>query len=1110
MFHKAFRSALSLLLAFCLLLGIGANGLVIAVDMSTRTDSNVIDYVSLGASNTNGYGHRGYLPAEVTEDPLAASKANLNTYGYERAPQNAYPAQIAAALEALTGQEVELHQLAISSMRTEEVSILLDDSWDGDAYTEWRFTGGQKWFEIALPGGIDALRAAYRDAITDAEVITVDVGWNNFGVYAFNNVKSILSNGTYWKAPEWDALLDKSEQEYYETIKAFALDYLTSEAEMDDPALAEKFDMIADVLAYATMGACYHFDVIMGKIYELNPNATVVAINIQNLADGLVVEFEGKTIELGDLYGDLIKMVDLYRASECPYADRFYFADAGDVSTYLDEIVSWDGDPTTLTDDMKDCFDMYDDSLYVRSIVEYMMVGQALSGVFKSVRDMAAANGLSIFADDEFYTYVFALDMAWLEGVDLSKLDLQNPDTDLERYGAALSKHLVNLRAQNYDAYDYAFAAVIEGLEAQKANVEAQKAAAEAQLAQATDPAVIASLVAAIAQAEAGIAQLNEGINELVPYAQAQFKAALAGVYTCYQNTLDYAYDVVATVMQHAAKINTIKVDANSLSGFGSASDALVEYIYNHFVGGATTKFYYELQKNGIQTTGVTEDPVFEMDPGLLADSATAAIAVLAVRYMFGNSFYAHPNIEGHTQIKDAVMAVLVNAGPIAKDYAYDILIKDATTAEYMISEDSYYVGLGDDLSVSDGYVELLAGELGISHKNLAAAGMSMTDLLYILDEDFVADEYTLATFKGNAEELRAQYIAELAKADLVTVGVGSFGITDFVKAQAQGAIAAIFNEQLSLYLNNPMVGGLIREMFAGYGVNLDATTYTMDWVSYIGEDGVAELNGVLADVRDDLITKGIPETFTYDFSTAANEHIGLPLIQAGELVVTVPVADLIVMMAECYMYAYVTHLFNAGEVFRSIHEISPDAQLLVIGMFNPLDEVVLNFGEASISLGEYYTFLVDAMNLRYLTYVYTESGTTFVSIPDTHCTVEENVTNYTDMEQLLMALVLGGSEMGMESEVKPTEEGHKYIKDQIMNALILVEPGLWGDVNGDGVVDINDAWLVQQYDAWIKDEDDLDLSVADVNGDGVVNILDAWLIMQYDAWIIDKFPVEQ
>ena len=66
-----------------------------------------IHYVSLGASNTNGYGIRGYLPAEVTEDPLVANKANMNVYGYEKAPVAAYPYQVAQALESATGVAVD-------------------------------------------------------------------------------------------------------------------------------------------------------------------------------------------------------------------------------------------------------------------------------------------------------------------------------------------------------------------------------------------------------------------------------------------------------------------------------------------------------------------------------------------------------------------------------------------------------------------------------------------------------------------------------------------------------------------------------------------------------------------------------------------------------------------------------------------------------------------------------------------------------------------------------------------------------------------------------------------------------------------------------------------
>ena len=97
--------------------------------------------------------------------------------GYTSKTPYSYPVLVAEELDA------DLDQLAISSMRVEELRILLDDEYMGDAYSEWRFVGEGKWFEIAERGGLAALRTAYQDAIADADVISVDIGVNNFGVY---------------------------------------------------------------------------------------------------------------------------------------------------------------------------------------------------------------------------------------------------------------------------------------------------------------------------------------------------------------------------------------------------------------------------------------------------------------------------------------------------------------------------------------------------------------------------------------------------------------------------------------------------------------------------------------------------------------------------------------------------------------------------------------------------------------------------------------------------------------------------------------------------------------------------------------------------------------
>ena len=66
----------------------------------------------------------------------------------------------------------------------------------------------------------------------------------------------------------------------------------------------------------------------------------------------------------------------------------------------------------------------------------------------------------------------------------------------------------------------------------------------------------------------------------------------------------------------------------------------------------------------------------------------------------------------------------------------------------------------------------------------------------------------------------------------------------------------------------------------------------------------------------------------------------------------------------------------------------------------------------------------------------------------------------------------------------------------------------LYGDVNGDGLVDIDDALLIARYDAQLVTLTEQQLAVADVNGDGSVDIDDALLIAQYDAQIIIVFPV--
>ena len=76
-------------------------------------------------------------------------------------------------------------------------------------------------------------------------------------------------------------------------------------------------------------------------------------------------------------------------------------------------------------------------------------------------------------------------------------------------------------------------------------------------------------------------------------------------------------------------------------------------------------------------------------------------------------------------------------------------------------------------------------------------------------------------------------------------------------------------------------------------------------------------------------------------------------------------------------------------------------------------------------------------------------------------------------------------------------------------NGSVRVIEVCYGDVNGDGKVNVIDANFVRRYAAKLMDFDEKQLSAADVDGNGSVNVLDANIIRRYAAKIIDVFPVE-
>lgn len=404
---------ISLIMVLSMLLGISATMISATVDGAEdhahEYEKNEINYVSLGASNTNGFGLEGYLPDEQYGNPV--NKNDGTVYGYMMEPEMAYPTLVADRLEQLTGKKVVLNQLAISSMRAEELHVLLDNNYYGDKYTEWRFTSGHNWFNKAHPDGLDGLRKEYQDFVANADYITVDIGANNFGVYASNRIFNNMFDADFTKFDEGTQRdVERVRAEIEKIVSEYAGDVLSSN-------LGDMFNHMVDTLTYALVGFCVNFDASMEAIYELNPDANVAVVNIQNLMHDLKATIPGVEGEIpfGDIYGAIVNLANVYVATMSPYADKYnyaYIGDDGQAETFLEEIKAYSGNPEDLRTAITDCFDVYDNDIYAKTrvlqqvAIKYVSYVGVIPGYDKvsSINDLANLNVFSTAVYDNAVT----------------------------------------------------------------------------------------------------------------------------------------------------------------------------------------------------------------------------------------------------------------------------------------------------------------------------------------------------------------------------------------------------------------------------------------------------------------------------------------------------------------------------------------------------------------------------------------------------------------------------------------------------------------------------------------------------------------------------------
>ncbi len=371
----------------------------------------------------------------------------------------------------------------------------------------------------------------------------------------------------------------------------------------------------------------------------------------------------------------------------------------------------------------------------------------------------------------------------------------------------------------------------------------------------------------------------------------------------------------------------------------------------------------------------------------------------------------------------------------------FQTAIYDATHISLNIYDDQYYVSLGGATANGAGvgrtdpiYSDLLVDALEAEGMDVTSVDLTKADLAYDGLVDYV---------KANA--------AEIAKATLITYNMDASGFL------------------MSLFGNDP------------------------DWSAYFDE---AEVKAAIEEIQAEVLALQSKLAAELDAEAlAALAQAEDNVLAALSEQVDPETAKEIAPYAEKLLYAAVSYAVETAKALEAIHQINPDAEVILVGMYNPLAGTTVTVGGEAIDLGEIMEYAMEATDLYHLIYAVASGNVAFVDVSDTAVNGLGNLT-VDDPKQLINSL--GGTLMNAGAQISANAAGHAYIAEQIIGAIDFV--GMLGDINLDGEVDTADA--VAAVDAWLGkiELNELQKNNGDVNFDGTVDAADAALIV--DFWL--------
>ena len=313
-----------------------------------------------------------------------------------------------------------------------------------------------------------------------------------------------------------------------------------------------------------------------------------------------------------------------------------------------------------------------------------------------------------------------------------------------------------------------------------------------------------------------------------------------------------------------------------------------------------------------------------------------------------------------------------------------------------------------------------------------------------------------------------ADAVAEYVEADKAVKLGEAMNYEDQLAYVTENAAAIAEADFITYQMDaNEIVGALLDAVIAVTGGNYTSP----DWSEYVDVETVSktvaevteEVIAVKAEIAEylDADTKawiaGVEEEILNELEATLTEN-GLDAQTREELKPYV----------ECLVYKFVEYAIETGKAIEAVKTVNENAPVVLVGMVNTLDGVIVKIGDQEIDLGELFAYVVDGIDVYNLVYAIVSGNVTVVDVSEADVpsatvdvnaylalieeveTLTNNLHGMTDVNAInnvlaqLNALVAKVDEAfnGIMAIANNTanEAGHAYIAEQIAKALIIVD----------------------------------------------------------------------